>query len=251
MITIAIANQKGGVGKTTIAFNLATILSARKQTKVLAIDNDPQGNLTSSFLENPADLKANILSAYSDASFTPQTFNPSLDFFGADINLASVAERDFQTIFGLKNALAGLSTKYQYCVIDTLPSFGHLHLASLVAADFVLIPVKPAPYALLGMKDLFETIQKVRKHMNHDLNILGIIINQCDGRKPIIEREMEEALREKFGDFVMKSKINKRVRIEESPAFQKPITLHDPKGPATIEFKAMVTEVLTRIKNGN
>ncbi len=124
MITIAVANQKGGVGKTTIAFNLATILSGKRQTKVLAIDNDPQGNLTSSFLENPAVLKANILSAYNDDPFTPQEFSPFLDFFGADINLAPVAERDFQTIFGLKESLAGMNGKYNYCVIDTLPSFG-------------------------------------------------------------------------------------------------------------------------------
>jgi chromosome partitioning protein len=174
-----------------------------------------------------------------------------LDFFGADINLAPVAERDFQTIFGLKESLGTLNGKYQYCVIDTLPSFGHLHLAALVAADYVLIPVKPAPYALLGMKDLFGTVQKVKTHMNPDLKVLGIIINQADGRKPILEREMEEALRESFGDLVMKSKINKRVRIEESPAFQKPITQHDPKGPAATEFKAMTAEALRRIRNGN
>ena len=87
--------------------------------------------------------------------------------------------------------------------------------------------------------------------MNPDLKILGIVINQADGRKPILEQEMEEALRESFGDLVLKVKINKRVRIEESPALQKPITLHDPKGPASAEFKAVVGEALRRIKNGN
>jgi chromosome partitioning protein len=247
MIKIAVANQKGGVGKTTIAFNLATILSARKQTKVLAIDNDPQGNLTSSFLENPVELQAYILAAYNGNPFEPQEFSDSLDFFGADINLAPVAEWDFETIFKLGDALSNLNGKYNYCVIDTLPSFGHLHLAALQAADYVLIPVKPAPYALAAMKELFATIEKVKRRLNPNLKILGILINQADGRKPVLEREMESALREKYGDLVLKTKINKRIRIEESPAVQKPITEYDPKGPAASEFKKVVNEILRRI----
>ena len=102
IIRIAIANQKGGVGKTTIAFNLAQILSNRRSTKVLAIDNDPQGNLTSSFLENPDKLRGTILKAYEGNPLVPEKLSPTLDFLGAGIALAPVAERDFQVVFRLK-----------------------------------------------------------------------------------------------------------------------------------------------------
>ena len=138
--------------------------------------------------------------------------------------------------------------RFDYAIIDCSPSFGHLHLAALNAADYVLIPVKPSPYELAGLKDLFNTIEKAKKYYNSKLKILGIVINQVDVRKPVIEREMEEVLRETYGDLVLKSKINKRVKIEESPAFQEPITVYDPKGPSAKEFKTMTNEILRRIK---
>jgi len=201
MIKLAIANQKGGVGKTTIAFNLAQILAERRGTKVLAIDNDPQGNLTSSFLENPSELKGNIFNAYEEKDLEPERISKSLDFLGSNISLAPVAERDFQIIFRLKESIEKLQNTpslktYDYVVIDCLPSFGHLHLAALNAADYVVVPVKPSPYALAGMKDLFDTIKRIKKYFNPNIQVLGIIINQVDGRKLVMEREMEEALRE-------------------------------------------------------
>ena len=108
MIKLAIANQKGGVGKTTIAFNLAQILAEIHGKKVLAIDNDPQGNLTSSFLENPAELKGNILNAYEEKVLEPERISKSLDFLGSNISLAPVAERDFQIIFRLRESIEKL-----------------------------------------------------------------------------------------------------------------------------------------------
>jgi chromosome partitioning protein len=253
IITIAIANQKGGVGKTTIAFNLAQILSNRRSTRVLAIDNDPQGNLTSSFLENPDKLRGLVLKAYEGKPLAPEKLSPNLDFLGASIALAPVAERDFQVIFRLKESIDNLKldsgfASYDYIIIDCLPSFGHLHLASLNAADYVLIPVKLAPYALAGMKDLLETIERTKKYMNPRLKVVGILINQVDGRSLVMEREMEELLRETYGDLVMKSKIAKRVKVEESPAFQKSIGEYNPKGASTKEFKALVGEILQRLK---
>jgi len=249
MIKIAVANQKGGVGKTTLSFNLSNIIAGKKGISVLAIDNDPQGNLTSSFLEDLENLTGNVMDAYDEKPIKPQVFNKSLSFLGADPNLAPVAERDFHVIFRLREALSKLNGQFQYCFIDCLPSFGYLHLAALSAADYVLIPVKPAPYAFAGMHELFKTIEKVRKYHNPDLKVLGIVINQFDGRKPVMEREMEEALREIYGDHVLKAKINKRIKVEESPAFQKAITQYDPKGPAAKEFRTIATEILRRLKN--
>jgi len=253
MITIAITNQKGGVGKTTISFNLSHILADAHKQKVLIVDNDPQGNLTSSLLDDPSKLHAHSLKAYNVEPFRSMHISENLHLLGSDITLAQVAERDFQVIFNLKESMKRIdeSTEgggFDYVVIDCLPSFGHLHLAALNAADFVLIPVNPSPYALAGMKDLFLTIESARKHFNPALKVIGIIINQVDGRKPVIEREMAQVLRETYGDLVLKAEINKRVKVEESPAFQKAITAYDPNGPAAGEFNAMVVEIIHRIK---
>jgi len=252
MVVLAICNQKGGVGKTTIAFNLTHILSNRPKTSVLAIDNDPQGNLTTSFLSEPVTKTGHTLNAYEGALLEPIKITPRLYLLGADLNLAPVAEREFQVVFNLKESLQDLEKRHEpwfdYILIDCLPSFGHLHLAALTAADYVLIPVKPAPYALAGLKDLFSTIEKVRQYFNPRLEVLGIAVNQVDGRQLVLEREMEAALRESYGDLVFRQRISKRIKIEESPAFQKPVTEYKPREPAAKEFKTLAREVLHRLK---
>ena len=185
MVTIAIANQKGGVGKTTLALNLAQLLSRKHRIKVLSIDNDPQGNLTGSLISNTEGFDGEILYAYDDNPLQPVRITKSLYLLEANINLAPVAEREFSVIFKLKEAIGNLSTtngpEFDYILIHCLPSFGHLHLAALNAADYVLIPVKPAPYALAGLSDLLKTIEKTRKYFNPTLKIIGIVINRKKG----------------------------------------------------------------------
>ena len=172
-----------------------------------------------------------------------------------NINLAPVAEREFQVIFRLKESLERLCSddpeRFNYVIIDCLPSFGHLHLAALNAADYVLIPIKPDPYALAGIKDLFDTIKKILKYFNPKLKTLGIIINQVDGRSPVIEREMEEALRDMYGSMVFKSTIRKRIKLVESSALQSPISEYDPSGPSAKEFKALANEIIMRLRGKN
>ena len=255
MVTIAISNQKGGVGKTTLAFNLAQLISRKRQTRVLAVDNDPQGNLTGSFIEKPEEPDGEILAAYDDKPLKPTQITNSLYLLSADINLAPVAEREFSIIFKLKEALESLQKKkgpeFDYIFIDCLPSFGHLHLAALNAADYVLIPVTPAPYALAGLNDLFITIEKTRKYFNPNLKTLGIVINHVDGRNLVLQREMESALREAHGELLFRNKIKKRIKLEESPVFHQSISQYDPKGPAAKDFKALVNEMIRRLnKNG-
>ena len=128
MITIAITNQKGGVGKTTIAFNLAQILASKRDNRVIAIDNDPQGNLTSSFIEDPTELNANILDLYDGSPLEPVQISKNLYFIGSNITLAPVAERNFQIIFKLKEGIEKLiqnkgSGKFNYTIIDCIALF--------------------------------------------------------------------------------------------------------------------------------
>jgi len=252
MTIIAVANQKGGVGKTTITFNLAHILSSSRQSKVLAVDNDPQGNLTGSFIKDQLAVDGHVLNLYDGNPIKPTKITKRLHLLWADIALAPVAERDFAIIFKLKEGLERLNTEggssYDYAIIDCLPSFGHLQLAALQAADFVLIPVRPSPYALAGMQALFETIEKTRKYFNPHLKVVGIVVNQVDGRGMVIEREMESALRETFGKLVFKNRIHKRVRIEESPSFHQGIIQYDPRSSAAKDFKAILRELKRRIE---
>ena len=203
MTTIAIANQKGGVGKTTIALNLAQGLAARGY-HTLAVDNDAQGNLTSGLLDDPAALAANVLSFYDDArqAVHPQRIQKHLELIGADIRLAKIADRDFEVIFRLREGLDAFRHTYDFILIDCVPSFGYLSAASLYATDGVLIPVKPTPFALQGLKDLFESIDKMQRRLNKALQVLGIVLNLVEGRPTKLAPELEDVLRNAYGDLV-------------------------------------------------
>ncbi|MDZ7760126.1 MAG: ParA family protein [Desulfovermiculus sp.] len=248
MITIAVANQKGGVGKTTIAFNLTHILASRKK-RILCVDNDAQAHLTGSFLPQKSDLSASIVQAYENKMVRPQKISKYIHLIGSDARLAQVTDGDIETIYLLRDTLHKLKAEragYDYVIIDCLPSTSYIQMAALTAADYVLIPVKPAPYALKGMVDFLNQVEKLKKRLNPTLKILGIVINQADGRKPNLERDMEEALREQYGGLVFQTKVNKRVNVAASPAFQQPITAYEPKSPAAKEFRDLAKEVISR-----
>ena len=246
MSIIAVNNQKGGVGKTTIAFNLLKGLAERGY-QVLAIDNDPQGNLTSAFLEDPTELKADILDIYQNtANVEPEKISDNLYLIGSTIHLAKTSDSDFDIIFRLKEGIEGLNKDFDFIFIDCLPSFGYLNMAALNASNYVLIPVKPAPFALAGIKDLFDTIDKVKNRLNQDLRVLGIILNLVEGRKTTIGDELEGVLRETYKSLVLKTRIGKSVKLEESPAFGQSIMEYDPKGKQTAQFNKLLDEFLDR-----
>jgi len=254
MTTIAVANQKGGVGKTTLTFNLAKLF-ASQGWNTLVVDNDPQGNLTASLLEDPSALEANVIDIYQERPPFPQKVAEHLHLLGSDVTLATLSERGFQVVYRLREVLASWqqqesSRKFDYVLIDCLPSIGYLHIAALNAADYVLIPTKPNPYALVGMKDLLATIRKTRLRLNRNLRILGIVLNQVDGRKTVLEQKLEQVLRDNYGELVFNRRLNKRIRYAESPTFRKGITEYRPKDVAAIEFRLFAEELLERINGG-
>ena len=161
MVIIAIANQKGGVGKTTLTLNLAHILSRGKKSTVFAVDNDPQGNLTGSFVRDNPSTDSHILDIYDGKSIKPAVIAKRLQLLWADISLAPVAGRDFAVIFKLKEGIGRLrqdgGLSYDYILIDCLPSFGYLQLAALHAAYVVLIPVHYALSILIRTHGFSET----------------------------------------------------------------------------------------------
>lgn len=246
--TIAVINQKGGVGKTTITFNLAKGL-AGKGSRVLVIDNDPQGNLTGAFLNDPTTLKANVLDLYSGerSEIKPEKINNNLFLIGANIHLSKISDGEFDIIFRLKEGLETIKQSFDYVLIDCLPAFGYLNMAALNAADFTLIPTKPAPFALAGLKDLLGTIRKVKKRINPDLKVLGIVLNLIEGRTTTIADELERVLREEYGNQIFTTKLNKGVKIEESPAFCQSIMEYDPHGKLAEQFQSFLDEFITRI----
>ncbi len=246
--TIAIINQKGGVGKTTITFNLAKGLSG-KGYKVLVIDNDPQGNLTGAFLNDPTAMKANVLNLYNaeKTSIILDQLEDNLFLIGADIHLSKVSDSEFDIIFRLKEGIEKIKQDFDFILIDCLPAFGFLNMAALNTADFVLIPTKPAPFALAGLKDLLGTVRKVQKRLNHDLKVLGIVLNLIEGRKTTIADELEQVLRDEYGNLIFTAKLNKGVKVEESPTFSQSIMEYDPRGKLAGQFEQLLDEFIQRI----
>jgi chromosome partitioning protein len=244
---ISVVNQKGGVGKTTLTFNLAWGLADRNYN-VLALDNDPQGNLTSAFGESPEKLDRTILNIYQDSNIEPYEINPRLHFIPANIHLAKIADSDFEIIFKLKEALLKYLS-YDLIIIDCLPSFGYLNMAALNASDLVLIPTNPSPFALSGLVDLMQTINKTKTRLNNDLQVLGILINLVEGRTTTLGNELEQALRNDYGDIIFDTVINKSIKIEESPVFHKSIMDYAPNSKSAKQYENFINEFVKRLKN--
>ncbi len=135
---------------------------------------------------------------------------------------------------------------YDFILIDCLPSFGYLNMAALNAADFVLIPTKPAPFAFMGLKDLFETIDKAQRRLNKGLKVIGIVLNLVEGRKTTMGSELEDVLRASYKDLVFQTRLNKAVKLEESPSFSQSIMEYDPKGRTSQQFKKLIDEFLRK-----
>ncbi|MCB0711859.1 MAG: ParA family protein [Ignavibacteriae bacterium] len=246
---IAIANQKGGVGKTTTAVNLAASLAAAEQPTLL-IDIDPQANATSGLGVGTKDLEKTVYEVIVDRMSPREailhTELGDLDLIPSHINLVG-AEIEMIDVPGrekvLYNALAEIRGNYDYLIIDCPPSLGLLTLNALTASDAVLIPVQCEYYALEGLGQLLNTISIVKKHLNPSLDIEGVLLTMFDKRLNL-SNQVSEEVRRYFGDKVFKTMIARNVRLSEAPSHGKPVLLYDALSIGTQNYMELAKEIL-------
>ena len=250
---IALTNQKGGVGKTTSAVNIAASLAV-SEIRTLLIDMDPQANTTTGIAEIIEKRAENtIYDTLVDEipikdTITKTTFNyldailSTKDLVGAEIELVSVIARELE----LKKALAKVKRKYDYIIIDCPPSLGLLTLNSLTAANALIIPIQAEYYALEGLGQLLNTIRLVQQHLNKNLKIAGVLITMFDGRLNLSKQVLGE-VKGYFGDKLYNTVIHRNVRLGEAPSFGKPALLYDANSVGSQDYMTRVEEI---IKNG-
>ncbi len=247
--TLAVVNQKGGVGKTTTAVNLATTL-AQAGRRVLLLDCDPQGNATSG-LGRKETVEQSIYDALTGGVpladiILKDVGVPGLDLAPSSIDLASAELEMFQELSRetiLKKILKPVEKNYQYVFIDGPPSLGLLTVNILTAADAVLVPVQAEYYALEGIQQLINSVERVRQHLNPKLAIAMVVLTMHDERINL-SRQVVAEVREFFGDIVAKTVIPRNVRLSEAPSFGQPIALYDPKSKGAVAYADLAQEVI-------
>lgn len=247
---IAVANQKGGVGKTTSVVNIGAIL-AEKRYRVLLVDLDPQAALTASYGANPFEIRRSVyhllLAQELDASsIIRRQLRPNLDLLPANVDLAG-AEIELIDQIGreylLQEALASLGGDYDFILIDCGPSLGMLTVNALTAADEVLIPVLCEYLALRGVGILLDTISRVREHTNAQLAVLGIVVTLYD-QSALHNREVLGEIREMFGNRVFDSVVRRSTRYAEAAAANMPVTEYAPDYAGSNDYRDLVEEIL-------
>lgn len=250
-IKIAITNQKGGVGKTTTAINLAAAI-AQQGKRVLLVDLDPQANSTISFL-----LQDEInYSVYDFLTDSDTRFNDivkkskieNLDLLPSKINLAKLEAKlvgELDGPFRLKDRLDPMVNNYDVVVIDTPPTLGLITVNALVASTHLIIPIQSSYFALEGTDDLLETIERIKARPNPQLEVLGVVVTLHD-KRTTLSRDIYDQICNVFGDKVFQTTISKSVRLEESPAYRESIFTFAPTSSGAVEYASLCDEVMRR-----
>jgi chromosome partitioning protein len=248
---VAVANQKGGVGKTTTALNLAACLAALERTCLL-VDCDPQGNATSGMgidredgaptLYEVLGKQVPMVDAVRSTQLSPLKLVPSSrNLSGIEVELLGAEDRAFR----MRQAMESLRSGYEWMLLDCPPSLGIMTVNALAAADSVLVPVQCEYFALEGLGQLLETIDLVRAELNPALAIEGAVLTMYDGRTRLAQQVIRE-VRSHFREHVFRTVIPRNVRLSEAPSFGKPVILHDVKSPGAVSYLALAREFLRR-----
>tara|TARA_S200000501_G_scaffold291341_1_gene276538 strand:- start:3416 stop:4180 length:765 start_codon:yes stop_codon:yes gene_type:complete len=250
---LAFTNQKGGVGKTTSAVNVALSLAV-SEVKTLLIDLDPQSNATTGLSELFGDLNGNIYDIMLNGDgakgvITSTSFShldviaSTNDLVGAEIELVGVMAREYQ----LQKALKKIKKDYDIIIIDCPPSLGLLTINALTASDALVIPIQCEYYALEGLGQLLNTVRLVQRHLNKRLEIVGIIMTMYDGRLNLSKQVVKE-VNGFFKDKLFKTFIHRNVRLSEAPSFGKPALLYDANSTGAQNYMSLTEEILQRVK---
>lgn len=259
---IAVSNQKGGVGKTTVTVNLGKNLAAQGY-RVLLVDNDPQGNLTMSIFgdELPSSVVSveagksrpglsNSYSLYTDGEGgIPQSVDGygTLMIIGANKHLSEIATRPFDVMFEFKAKLHALRGNFDFILIDCLPSFGLLQTAAHMTADYLLIPTHLDDFSVKGISEQMKTANKTMENLNKDLKLLGILANEVSGAKVLVEEHFYDVLQEQYGSLLFKTKITKSAKVAESHALQKSVGEYRQYSDQARQYAALTAELIARI----